>query len=47
MSWPVLICLILMCYFGAAIPWAIRADRADAHLLHHPNSNCPECEDPS
>lgn len=45
MTWPVLICLVLMIAFATAIPWAIRADRVDAHLLHHPNSNCPECEE--
>lgn len=30
---------------AAFIPWAIRADHADAHLLHRPNSDCPECEE--
>lgn len=38
----VLICLILAVIFGLAILPAIRAD---AHLLHHPNSNCPDCEE--
>ena len=39
----VLLCLVLMVGFGLAILPAIRADQAD-HLLHHPNSKCPECE---
>ena len=28
---------------AAFIPWAIRADRADAHLIHKPGT-CDECE---
>lgn len=44
MSWPILLCLVLMVAFGTAIPWAIRADRADSHLLHKPGT-CTECED--
>ncbi|UDL14885.1 membrane protein [Arthrobacter phage Sarge] len=45
MSWPILISLVLCIGFGVAIPWALRADYADAHLLHGPNSGCPECGD--
>lgn len=26
------------------IPWAVRNDNLDAHLLHGPNSGCLECE---
>jgi len=44
MSWPVLLCLVLCVGFGVAIPWAVRADRADAHLLHKPGSGCVECD---
>ena len=46
MSWPVLLCLVLCICFGVAIPWAIRADQRDAHLLHRPGSGCPECDAP-
>jgi hypothetical protein len=37
------IALILAAAVGAgvAIPWALRADRADAHTLHI--ANCAEC----
>lgn len=45
MTWPVLICLVLCVGFGVAIPWARRADRAEYHLMHGPNSGCVECED--
>ncbi|WP_457948263.1 hypothetical protein ACTAQI_20160 [Pseudarthrobacter sp. alpha12b] len=42
-----LMCLVLFVGFGVAIPWAIRADRADAHLAHRPGA-CPDgiCDQP-
>jgi hypothetical protein len=43
MSWPILLCVVLMVGFGVAIPWAIRADNSDAHLLHKPGT-CVECD---
>ena len=43
MSWTILLCILLASGFAAAIPWAIAADRADAHLIHR--TNCPECEE--
>lgn len=30
---------------AAFIPWAVRNDSADAHLLHTPETNCPDCEE--
>lgn len=39
----VLLCLVLMVGFGLAILPAYRADRAD-HLLHRPESRCPDCQ---
>lgn len=39
----VLINFLIMVGFLVAIPWAVRADRADAHLLHR--QGCPDCED--
>lgn len=41
----VLLCLVLVVGFGLAILPAIRADRGD-HMLHRPESNCPECDNP-
>ena len=38
-----LMCLVMFIGFAVAIPWAIKADRADAHLLHKPGT-CTECE---
>lgn len=40
-----LIAVIVIYGFVVVLPRAIRADRADAHLIHHPNSNCPEYEE--
>jgi hypothetical protein len=37
----VLILLLGTVAVGVAIPWAVRADRADAHLIHL--ANCPDC----
>ncbi|GAP53837.1 hypothetical protein AHiyo6_04020 [Arthrobacter sp. Hiyo6] len=48
MNWSVLIVLVLCVGFGVAIPWALRADRADYaefHLMHGPQSGCLECAD--
>ena len=45
MNATVLVCLVLCVAFAVAIPWAVRADRADAHTLHKPGT-CPECEEP-
>ena len=39
---------ILALGFLIAIPWAMYLDRRDwseAHLLHGPGDNCPECLD--
>ena len=33
--------------FLIAIPWAIRADHADVHLMHKQGSGCRDCEDRS
>lgn len=41
-----LICFVLCIGFAVAIPWALRQDRSDAHLLHRPGSGCAECEEP-
>lgn len=41
----VALCIVLAAGFLAAIPWAIRADRADAHLLHKPGT-CNVCDAP-
>jgi hypothetical protein len=38
-------CLVLFIGFAVAIPWAIRNDRADWHLLHGPADGCLECAD--
>jgi hypothetical protein len=45
MNTPVFACLILLIAFAVAIPWALRLDRADAHLQHRPGSGCLECEE--
>lgn len=44
MNAPILVCLVLMVCFAVAIPYAVRADREDAHLMHRPG--CPECDEP-
>ncbi|WP_157731814.1 hypothetical protein [Arthrobacter sp. YN] len=36
---------ILALGFLLAIPWAIRADHADVHLMHRAGSGCRDCED--
>ena len=43
MNWTHFLVGILLIGFAVAIPWALRADRADYHLLHGPNDGCPEC----
>jgi hypothetical protein len=37
------ICFVLCIAFAVAIPWAIRNDNAEAHLLHGPSDGCLEC----
>lgn len=39
--------LVLVMAIGClvSIPWAIRADHADVHLLHRAGSGCRDCED--
>ncbi|WNT44951.1 hypothetical protein SEA_ABBYDAISY_56 [Arthrobacter phage AbbyDaisy] len=44
-SLGVLLCIVLAPCFLVAIPWALRRDYSDAHLLHSPDSGCVECED--
>jgi|GEM_PF-3364590 len=39
----ILACILLASVFAALFPWAVTADRADAHLIHR--DNCPECEE--
>jgi hypothetical protein len=39
-----LLCLVLCVAFGVAIPWALRADAAEAHTLHQPGT-CNECDE--
>jgi len=34
----------LAVFFAVAIPWAMRRDRAEYHIMHGPNDGCPECE---
>ena len=43
-----MIALILAAAVMAAvfIPWALRNDRADWHLMHTPDADCPECDAP-
>lgn len=40
-SFGILLCIVLAAGFLAHIPWAFRADRADAHLMHEPGK-CPD-----
>lgn len=45
-NFGILLCIVLAAGFLASIPWAIRADRADAHMMHEPGK-CPDgaCDD--
>jgi len=36
--------LAMAVFAGVGILWAVRADRADWHLMHGPNDGCGECE---
>ena len=36
--------LSMAVFAGVGILWAVRADRADWHLMHGPNDGCLECE---
>jgi hypothetical protein len=38
-----LLVLVLLIGFGVAIFPARRADLAEYHLMHGPNTDCPEC----
>lgn len=44
-SLGVLLCVVLLAFFGARIGWALRQDWSEYHLLHGPNDGCLECED--
>jgi hypothetical protein len=35
--------LSMAVFAGVGILWAVRADRADQHLLHGPDSGCVDC----
>lgn len=41
----VITCILLAAFFAARLPWALRRDYSEAHLLHGPEDGCPECGD--
>lgn len=44
MNGLVLLVMVTAIGFLVAIPWAIRADHADVHLMHRAGSGCRDCE---
>jgi hypothetical protein len=45
MNGLVLLVMVMAIGFLVSIPWAIRADHAEAHLMHREGSGCRDCED--
>jgi hypothetical protein len=41
----IVFCLALLVGFAVAIPWALRMDRADFHLMHTRETSCVECDE--
>ena len=47
MNGLVVLCAVMALGFLISIPWAIKADHADVHLMHKQGSGCRDCEDRS